>query len=131
MKPTYLVATTNRGKFSEITNFFGEKFNLISMNEKKIDTCDEIFETFVENALLKARYVSKTTNKFDNSLVFSMEGPAKFFPLVLGFFVATSYLTIETQAADFLETLLSNANGPKTSAFKFSFSANFETFCDT
>lgn len=62
MKPTYLVATTNRGKFSEITNFFGEKFNLISMNEKKIDPCDEIFDTFVENALLKARYVSKTTN---------------------------------------------------------------------
>ena len=34
-----------------------------------------------------------------------MEGPAKFFPIVLGFFVATSYLTIETQAADFLETI--------------------------
>ena len=46
-----------------------------------------------------------STNKFDNSLVFSMEGPAKFFPVVLGFFVATSYLTIETQAAEFLETL--------------------------
>ena len=34
-----------------------------------------------------------------------MEGPAKFFPVVPGFFVATSYLTIETQAAEFLETL--------------------------
>jgi len=32
-------------------------------------------------------YVSKSTNNFDNSLVFSMEGPAKFFPVVLGFFV--------------------------------------------
>ena len=34
-----------------------------------------------------------------------MEGPAKFFPIVLGFFVSTSYLTIETQAAEFLETV--------------------------
>ena len=34
-----------------------------------------------------------------------MEGPAKFFPIVLGFFVSTSYLTIEFQAAEFLETI--------------------------
>ena len=34
-----------------------------------------------------------------------MEGPAKFFPVVLGFFVSTSYLTVETQAAEFLETI--------------------------
>ena len=34
-----------------------------------------------------------------------MEGPAKFFPIVLGFFVSTSYLTIESQAAEFLETI--------------------------
>ena len=33
-----------------------------------------------------------------------MEGPAKFFPIVLGFFIATSYLTIETQA-EFIETI--------------------------
>ena len=34
-----------------------------------------------------------------------MEGPAKFFPIVLGFFVSTSYLTIDTKAADFLENV--------------------------
>lgn len=62
MKPTLLVATTNSGKFSEIDNFFGDKFNLISMNDKNIDPCDEPHDTFVENALLKARYVSKTIN---------------------------------------------------------------------
>ena len=61
------------------------------------------FSKFVIKRLEK--YVSKTSNNFDNSLVFSMEGPAKFFPIVLGFFVATSYLTIETQAAEFLETI--------------------------
>ena len=62
-----------------------------------------IFSKFVIKRLEK--YVSKTTNKFDNSLVFSMEGPAKFFPVVLGFFVSTSYLTIESQAASFIETI--------------------------
>ena len=62
-----------------------------------------IFSKFVIKRL--ENYVSKTSNNFDNTLVKSMEGPAKFFPIVLGFFVATSYLTIETQAADFLETI--------------------------
>ena len=62
-----------------------------------------IFSKFVINRI--ENYVSKTTNNFDNSLVFSMEGPAKFFPVVLGFFVSTSYLTIENQAAEFLETV--------------------------
>ena len=61
------------------------------------------FSKFVIKRLEK--YVSKTSNKFDNSLVSSMEGPAKFFPIVLGFFIATSYLTIETQAAEFIETI--------------------------
>ncbi len=62
-----------------------------------------IFSKFVIKRLEK--YVSKSTNNFDNSLVFSMEGPAKFFPIVLGFFVSTSYLTIESQAAEFIETV--------------------------
>ena len=62
-----------------------------------------IFSKFVVKRL--ENYVSKSSNNFDNSLVYSMEGPAKFFPIVLGFFVSTSYLTIETQAAEFLETV--------------------------
>ena len=62
-----------------------------------------IFSKFVIKRL--ENYVSKTTNNFDNSLVLSMEGPAKFFPIVLGFFVSTSYLTVEYQAAEFLETI--------------------------
>ena len=61
------------------------------------------FSKFVIKRL--ERYVSKTTNKFDNSLVSSMEGPAKFFPVVFGFFIATSYLTLESDAANFIETV--------------------------
>ena len=63
-----------------------------------------VFSKFVVKKLEK--YVSKTTNKFDNSLVFSMEGPAKFFPIVLGFFVSTSYLTGEHGAIELINRSL-------------------------
>ncbi len=63
-----------------------------------------VFSKFVVKRLEK--YVSKTTNKFDNSLVYSMEGPAKFFPLVLGFFVSTSYLSVEHGAIELINRSL-------------------------
>jgi MscS family membrane protein len=63
-----------------------------------------VFSKFVVKRLEK--YVSKTTNKFDNSLVFSMEGPAKFFPIVLGFFISTSYLTGEHGAIELINRSL-------------------------
>ena len=58
---TCLVATTNHGKYCEIVNFFGSKLSLISMKDKNIAPCSEPFDTFVENALFKARHVSKKT----------------------------------------------------------------------
>jgi MscS family membrane protein len=57
-----------------------------------------VFSKFVVKKL--ENYVSKSTNSFDNSLVYSMEGPAKFFPIVLGFFVSTSYLTVDNGMVD-------------------------------
>ena len=57
-----------------------------------------VFSKFVVKRL--ESYVSKSTNGFDNSLVNSMEGPAKFFPIVLGFFVSTSYLTVDSGTVD-------------------------------
>ena len=57
-----------------------------------------VFSKFVVKKL--ESYVSKSTNSFDNSLVHSMEGPAKFFPIVLGFFVSTSYLTVDSGMVD-------------------------------
>ena len=50
-------------------------------------------------------YVSKSTNKFDNSLVSAMEKPAKFFPIVIGFFIATNYITVEGKGLIFLDQL--------------------------
>ena len=62
-----------------------------------------IFAKFVVKRLEK--YVSKSTNKFDNTLVSSMEGPAKFFPIVLGFFIATTYLTVDGEGLLFIDKL--------------------------
>ncbi len=62
-----------------------------------------IFAKFVVKKLEK--FVSKSTNKFDNSLVSSMEGPAKFFPVVLGFFISTTYLTVEGEGIIFLDKI--------------------------
>jgi MscS family membrane protein len=63
-----------------------------------------VFSKFVVKKLEK--YVSKSTNGFDNSLVYSMEGPAKFFPIVLGFFISTSYLTVESGIVDVINRSL-------------------------
>ena len=57
-----------------------------------------VFSKFIVKRL--ENFVLKSSNKFDNSLVNSMEGPAKFFPIVIGFFVATSYVSVESNAID-------------------------------
>ena len=50
-------------------------------------------------------FVSKTSNQFDGKLVEALEGPVKFFPLVIGFFIATSYLNFEGKSSFFIENL--------------------------
>ena len=63
-----------------------------------------LFAKFVIKRLEK--YVSKTTNRFDNSLVESLKGPTKFFPIVIGFFIATSYVSFGESTESFID----NAN---------------------
>jgi len=48
-------------------------------------------------------YVSKTTNNFDNNLTKSLEGPIKFFPVVFGFFIASSFLQLEGKSLVILD----------------------------
>jgi len=63
-----------------------------------------LFAKFIIKRLEK--YVSKTTNRFDNSLVESLKGPTKFFPIVIGFFIATSYVSLGDNSENFID----NAN---------------------
>ena len=63
-----------------------------------------LFSKFVIKRLEK--YVSKTSNRFDNTLVESLKGPTKFLPIVIGFFVATSYVSLGESTESFID----NAN---------------------
>ena len=63
-----------------------------------------LFSKFVIKRLEK--FVSKTSNRFDNSLVESLKGPTKFFPIVIGFFIATSYVSF----GEGTESFIDNAN---------------------
>ena len=50
-------------------------------------------------------YVAKTSNKFDDALVESSAGPIKFIPIVLGIFMATSYMDFEGKMSVFVDNI--------------------------
>ena len=47
----------------------------------------------------------KTTNKLDDTFVQAMEGPAKFLPIVIGFFVASYYMDFSDEHIGFVDSL--------------------------
>jgi len=58
---------------------------------------------FILNRL--SRIVSKTSNQIDDAVIEVLDGPLKFFPVVLGFFIASSYLDVSENNQDFLDLL--------------------------
>jgi len=66
-----------------------------------------LLRSFVSRFIVKKIevYVSKSTNNFDNSLTTSLEGPIKFFPVVFGFFVASSFLDLQGKSSIFIDHL--------------------------
>ena len=56
---------------------------------------------FILNRL--SRIVSKTSNQIDDAVIEVLDGPLKFFPVVLGFFIASSYLDVSDNNQDFLD----------------------------
>ena len=47
----------------------------------------------------------KTTNKLDDTFVQAMEGPARFFPIVIGFFIASYYLEFSPESQSFIDNI--------------------------
>jgi len=47
----------------------------------------------------------KTTNKLDDTFVKSLVGPARFLPIVLGFFFASYYMTFSDETSSFVDTV--------------------------
>ena len=61
----------------------------------------------ISNFILKRlqNYVDKTTNKFDDALVKASTGPIKFLPIVLGIFVASSYMEFDGKMSVFVDNI--------------------------
>ena len=53
-----------------------------------------IFRGIISRIIIKRleNIAKKTTNKFDDSFVSAMQGPARFLPIVIGFFIASYYM---------------------------------------
>jgi len=51
------------------------------------------------------KIAKKTTNKLDDTFVSAMEGPARFFPIVIGFFIASYYLEFSSETQSFIDNL--------------------------
>lgn len=62
-----------------------------------------LFARFVISKLSKI--VNRTSNKIDNTVVEVIEGPLKFLPIVLGFFIATSYIELSLEVQNFVDLL--------------------------
>ena len=54
-----------------------------------------IFRGLISKVIIKRleSIAKRTTNKLDDSFVYAMEGPARFLPIVIGFFIAMYKLT--------------------------------------
>ena len=50
-------------------------------------------------------YVAKTSNKFDDALVEASTGPVRFLPIVLGIFVASSYMEFDGKMLIFIDNI--------------------------
>ena len=51
------------------------------------------------------KITKKTTNKLDDTFVKAMEGPARFFPIVIGFFIASYYLEFSPESQSFIDNV--------------------------
>ncbi len=60
-----------------------------------------LFARFIISKLNKI--VKRTSNKIDNTVVEVIEGPLKFLPIVLGFFIATSYIDLSPEIQNFVD----------------------------
>ncbi len=66
-----------------------------------------IFRGLISKLIIKKLEVisKRTTNKLDDTFVTAMIGPARFLPIVLGFFIASYYMTFEDDTRSFVENI--------------------------
>ena len=101
--------------FNSFTNLFLDVWNngVFGINATDIIVSLVIFLLFYLLRRLIARFilnrlsriVSKTSNQIDDAVIEVLDGPLKFLPVVLGFFIASSYLDVSENNQDFLDLL--------------------------
>ena len=66
-----------------------------------------IFRGIISKVIIKRlnAIAKKTTNKLDDTFVHAMEGPARFLPIVLGFFIASYYMTFAEDGRAIVDTI--------------------------
>ena len=66
-----------------------------------------LFRGFISKIIINRlkRIAKKTTNKLDDTFVQAMEGPARFFPIVIGFFIASYYLEFSPESQSFIDNV--------------------------
>ena len=66
-----------------------------------------IFRGLISKLIIKKLEIisKRTTNKLDDTFVKAMEGPAKFLPIVLGFFFASYYITFAEETRSFVDNI--------------------------
>ena len=66
-----------------------------------------IFRGILSKLIIKKLEIisKRTTNKLDDTFVNALEGPARFLPIVLGFFIASYYMTFSAESRDIVDTI--------------------------
>ena len=66
-----------------------------------------IFRGLISKLIIKKlKIISKrTTNKLDDTFVQALEGPARFLPIVIGFFIASYYMTFSIEGREAVDTI--------------------------
>ena len=66
-----------------------------------------IFRGLISKLIIKKLEViaKRTTNQLDDTFVNSMIGPARFLPIVLGFFIASYYMSFEEDSRAFIDNI--------------------------
>ena len=66
-----------------------------------------IFRGLISKLIIKKLEIisKRTTNKLDDTFVSSLIGPARFLPIVLGFFIASYYMTFSSEGREVVDTI--------------------------
>ena len=66
-----------------------------------------IFRGIISRVIIKRleSIAKKTSNKLDDTFVKAMEGPARFLPIVIGFFIASYYMSFSEDSRTIVDTI--------------------------